>query len=254
MSVTADQHFAIIPEWVLYADISAQAVRLYATLARHANKGNGHGHPGRLLLAKETRTSVKTVDRSLKELAAIGAVRVRKRFIPGTKERTSNDYHLPTARSGPTTGGGNGDATSGDASGATEGTHMTQELESLERESSERESEELGVVVHGRVRWSSKDEFDEFWSAYPRKVGKPKARSAFAAAVARALPSDVIAGAERLRDDPNRDPSDAFTPHPTTWLNRDGWEDPPLPSRNGKGTDMASRLLAEAARGREGAR
>lgn len=38
---------------------------------------------------------------------------------------------------------------------------------------------------------------------------------------------------ERYRDDPNRD--DGYTAHPTTWLNRDGWDDDPLPARtNGK--------------------
>ncbi len=39
----------------------------------------------------------------------------------------------------------------------------------------------------------------------------------------------MLAGAQRLRDDPNREP--AFTPHPTTWLNRDGWQDEPCPPR-----------------------
>jgi len=72
--------------------------------------------------------------------------------------------------------------------------------------------------------------FDAFWTAYPRKVGKPKARAAFLAAVRRgADPERIVAGAVAYRDDPNR--SAEFTAHPTTWLNRDGWEDEPLPSK-----------------------
>ena len=72
--------------------------------------------------------------------------------------------------------------------------------------------------------------FDDFWAAYPRHVGKPKARVAFVAALRRgAEAKTVVAGAVRYRNDPNR--SDEFTAHPTTWLNRDGWDDEPLPAR-----------------------
>lgn len=84
----------------------------------------------------------------------------------------------------------------------------------------------------GVVAVREKESFDVFWSAYPRKVGKPKAEKAFRSALRRAPVTAIIAGAERYRDDPNR--SDEFTAHPTTWLNRDGWDDPPLPQRNGR--------------------
>lgn len=73
-----------------------------------------------------------------------------------------------------------------------------------------------------------------FWPAYPRKVGKPKARIAFEQALHRAELTTIVAGAERYRDDPNR--TEEFTAHPTTWLNRDGWDDAPLPAhKNGSG-------------------
>lgn len=77
--------------------------------------------------------------------------------------------------------------------------------------------------------------FDIFWAAYPRKVGKATARRAFDAAIRRAgRPTLVIEGARRLATDPNL-PEREFIPHPPTWLNRDGWEDEPLPARtNGR--------------------
>lgn len=75
--------------------------------------------------------------------------------------------------------------------------------------------------------------FEEFWLAYPRHVGKPKAQAAFVKAAKRADPGKIIAGAGRYRADPNR--QDAFTAHPATWLNRDGWDDDPLPGREGSG-------------------
>lgn len=72
--------------------------------------------------------------------------------------------------------------------------------------------------------------FDAFWSAYPRKVGKRTARTAFDRAAKRAPSlSTIVRGAVVYRDDPNR--TDEFTAHPTTWLNRDGWDDAPLPAR-----------------------
>jgi hypothetical protein len=88
--------------------------------------------------------------------------------------------------------------------------------------------------------------FAEFWAAFPRKVGKPKARLKFAAALHRAEAATITAGAIRYRDDPNRE--DGFTAHPTTWLERDGWNDPPIPPRsNGKAASVRN-LLAVADR------
>ncbi|STD70279.1 hypothetical protein [Corynebacterium renale] len=75
------------------------------------------------------------------------------------------------------------------------------------------------------------DHFGEFWNTFPRRVGKRKAEAAFIKACGRAPVEDILAGAQRLADDPNL-PEKQFVPHPTTWLNRDGWDDDPLPARN----------------------
>ena len=75
------------------------------------------------------------------------------------------------------------------------------------------------------------DRFDEFWNAYPRKVGKKKARTKYATAIkAAGDEQSVIDGAKRLASDPNL-PDKQFIPHPTTWLERGGWDDEPLPAR-----------------------
>ena len=77
-----------------------------------------------------------------------------------------------------------------------------------------------------------RDRFDEFWDVYPRKVGKQAARKAWAKAVKTVGDPQVIIGAAaRYAVDPNREPQ--FTAHPTTWLNRGGWDDEPLPERSG---------------------
>lgn len=93
-----------------------------------------------------------------------------------------------------------------------------------------RGGEGKGELSIAQPSGSSVYRFDEFWSAYPRKVGKQKARVKYAAAAKRADEETIIAGAQRLATDPNL-PERQYIPHPTTWLERDGWEDEPLPPR-----------------------
>lgn len=88
--------------------------------------------------------------------------------------------------------------------------------------------------------------FDQFWNVYPRKVGKPRAREAFARCARSTPTEDIVAGAERYANDPNRE--DEFTAHPTTWLNREGWNDAALPSRKPKTPGLKSHKRAEALR------
>lgn len=71
--------------------------------------------------------------------------------------------------------------------------------------------------------------FDAFWSEYPRKVARPDAEKAYAKAVGRESPSVILEAVRRYRLDPNRE--DAYTAHAATWLNRDGWNDAPVPTK-----------------------
>ena len=83
--------------------------------------------------------------------------------------------------------------------------------------------------AHGSTNGAKLKGFAAFWAAYPRKVGKRKAESAYTAAIGRAGGDDpggtILAGLDRAKRsrDWRREPE--FIPHPTTWLNRDGWED-----------------------------
>lgn len=78
--VVLDGYFAILPEWVLYAEISDRAVRLYAVLRRYAGDGLQKARPSRQKLADRMYTSLSSIDRALRELQAIGAVTVRNRW------------------------------------------------------------------------------------------------------------------------------------------------------------------------------
>ncbi len=73
--------------------------------------------------------------------------------------------------------------------------------------------------------------FEEFWSVYPRREKPATARKAWAGAIKKVSPDQIIRAAERYRDDPNREK--AYTQHPASWLNAESWADDPLPSRIG---------------------
>jgi hypothetical protein len=93
--VRASDYFAIIPEFVLYADISANAIRLYAVLNRFANS-QGKAWPSRKTIADLMRCSTATVDRAKDELVDAGALIVDTRTSP-SGDFTSNLYTLITS-------------------------------------------------------------------------------------------------------------------------------------------------------------
>jgi hypothetical protein len=92
-------------------------------------------------------------------------------------------------------------------------------------------------------------DFERFWSIYPKKDDKPVARKAFEKALGRTTLEQIIEGAERYRNDSNRE--QAYTKNPSTWLNADAWENDPLPERGRKLTNaenaavLHQRIVAE---------
>ncbi|WP_280393113.1 hypothetical protein [Nocardia wallacei] len=80
--------------------------------------------------------------------------------------------------------------------------------------------------------------FTEWWRHYPIKRGKRKALAAWQRARKRATDKELIEGAIRYANDPNR--VDEYTKYPEGWLNGDHWLDPPLPPRRGRKPDAES--------------
>ena len=72
--------------------------------------------------------------------------------------------------------------------------------------------------------------FDDFWRIYPKKVALTGAIHAFARAIGRAAPDEIIRGAMRYAAE--RDGEDPrYTKNPATWLTKACWNDPSLPVR-----------------------
>jgi hypothetical protein len=67
-------------------------------------------------------------------------------------------------------------------------------------------------------------EFETFWAAYPRKVGKQAAMKSYAKALKLTTPEQILDGIKTLRDETAGKESQ-FIPHPSSWLNAGRWED-----------------------------
>ena len=78
--------------------------------------------------------------------------------------------------------------------------------------------------------------FERWWATYPRKQGKRKALAEWRRATKRVDRDELVAKTARFAGFHAREGTDKqFIPLPTTWLNRDGWDDE-LISRNTQNT------------------
>jgi len=216
-SIKLDRKFAIIDDWILDLNISDRAIRLYAILSRYADNETHKAYPSRVTLSKRLRCSPSSVDRATRELIEAGALDKKQRL------NSSLIYTLrvlsPVTR-GVVTGakGGSSPMTRGVVT--SDDLTRTTELEPVELE------------PQNYIR----ELFSKFYSSYPRRVGKEAAKKAFIKACQRAEPEVIVSAAENLAKDPNL-PEKQFIPHPSTWLNRDGWEDEPYPASNSQKTN-----------------
>ena len=218
MKTKATDYFAMIPEWVLYGDISSAAVRVFGCLNRYANGQTSKCFQSRATIARLCKISVKTVDRALEELVNMGAVTVTRRYLDANGEitenqqegveYTSNEYTviMTPPRENLTLPLGKSDATPRDKNDT-----LNKELSNQRKEPD--------------ISSSSKDDgFDDFWTIYPRKVGKGAARKAWKTALKKAPKETILDGlatyqATRRGEDPS------YTAHPATWLNAERWDD-----------------------------
>jgi hypothetical protein len=126
--VSEYETFAMLPEWVLDAEISDRAVRLFALLLRYANKG-GKAWPTRKTLQERLRVgSLDSVDRAIADLVKIGALEVVRRGGKPGEAFTSSVYVLKRAPSR------TGAATPSRTDAATLAAPVRHEREPLERE------------------------------------------------------------------------------------------------------------------------
>jgi cation diffusion facilitator CzcD-associated flavoprotein CzcO len=86
------------------------------------------------------------------------------------------------------------------------------------------------------------EQFDVFWKAYPIRVGKGAARTAFAKAIRKTSLATMLTAIEAYKA---HKPAWKDYCHPSTWLNGERWDDEfePQPYRTGSGMiDALSRV------------
>jgi hypothetical protein len=216
--------FAIVPDWLIRAEISDRAVRVYALLARHADRETLAAWPKRSTMATALQCSSDSIDRALRELVDLKAISIEHRFDTAG-DPTSNLYHMrvtaadtvaaalrPPSRTTAATGDRDGAATV-----AAPLRHRT--ITS-------------GTTTIGRNdRRALIEQFESrFWPKYPRKVAKRAAVAAFVkVSPDAALLERMIAALDRQRPDA---PQLRYFPHASTWLNGERWLDEPIGSPN----------------------
>lgn len=95
-------------------------------------------------------------------------------------------------------------------------------LNTIDKKPETRNHISLKVTFKGHL----KGQFDEFWKAYPRKIGKPKALVVYERVLKTTTHEAIMEGlAKHVGSDAWTKDGGQFIPHPTTWLNREGWND-----------------------------
>ena len=210
--------FSIVPEWVLNRGLSPTALKLYIVMARFADWKTGMAFPSRETLATRMDCSVKTVDRAVIEVVAAECVRKvsRGRYASALYQVFQVDPRATDMSTEWT------DMTSEGTDLSSEGTDLSSRLD---------KNDHITITTERKLkeRKPFNKGFDTFWDAYPKKDDKPLARRSFEKALKRATLEQIVAGAERYRDDPNRE--DLYTKNPSTWLNADAWENGPVAAR-----------------------
>ena len=166
--------YATIPEWILYAEISDRAVRLFVTLSRYVG-ANDKGWPSRKTLAKKLKCSVASIDRATAELVEIKAVTIQQRRRDNGS-LTSSYYWLwpktpPTERQErsevpPVVSGGVPSPVT-HQEGTTVRSNNTESI--------------LFNENNSRSQKAFTPEFEKLWAIYPRRLGKRDAAKAIGA-------------------------------------------------------------------------
>ena len=96
-AVEPGQHFALVPEWLIFSDVGATPLRVYAALAcAWSDWTTGECWPSRRTVAERLGVSIDTVDRALAKLAEHGAVRIEERRRPDGSRASNRVWILRT--------------------------------------------------------------------------------------------------------------------------------------------------------------
>ena len=223
--------------------------------------GDGGAWPAIETLARYANTSTRSVQRSIQELSELGEVQV---YLQGGNGRMAgyrtNRYDISLNCPETCDGSVNHKLLPGATRTSRQGRQLRHSRGDIDvtlgatpaspkpynKPSGKPSNKPLDRNKFDQVAFSNS--FEQFWAAYPRKVGKAAASKVFEKALASGIKAEeLILAAVMLGLDPNL-PATQFVPYPTTWLNRAGWQDEPYPERELSPDEKAKKLQAERAK------
>lgn len=240
--------FLAVPTAVIaHPDMTMGAVRVYCALLAELDwKSRTGPMPSVDLLAERTGQSVGNVRRALAMLVRHGAVDRQpggKVHLPDNPEMTGTDVRRAPVRAPRKDARTRAQECAPDLSytGTTKPPLTVPPAEHPNRDPAKH-------IIDGR---SLDDWFEQFYSAYPRQVGKPAARRKWDALWKHTPTGDRLPMLHAMRDGLKAwkaywaaQGTDAqYMPHPLTFLSQRRWEDaPPPPTRTADPADVMRRV------------
>jgi len=197
-------HYDLIVDIALTPIDNPSAKNVLVAIARYSN-GSGECFPSRETLSKDTLIPIRTVSRCIQWLKDHGYIQIISR------SGSSNFYILTCMKEE-------------DMSDEHTRAKLAHEVDSniYPIVNSNNSNLTLAKLAHPL----NNPLFAAFWQAYPRKIGKGAARTAFDRARKLADANDIIKAAmvySRHCQEMQTEPK--YIPHATTWLNQERWED-----------------------------
>jgi len=176
------------------------------------NHETGRCDPSQEYIADMTGMGVRTVRRHLAALEDRGQITRKKRGIEGGGRLS--DYYILALE--PAKMAAN---VTGQSMRTNRPIHAEKVHEMAAKQGRNREGTGKTPIVPA-------SDFDEFYSACPRKVGKDAARKAYAKALTKTDHATLMAGIRRYAEE-RRGKDAQYTAHPASWLNAGRWADEP---------------------------
>ena len=177
------------------SEAKGSARLLLLILAEHLNQNTRRCDPSVATLAREGKTSRRTIPRLLAQLKAAGEIEINA----GGGRNHCNSYTITVS---PFNG------------------------ETLTNQVRNPDTRVTRTIRNQKDISHSADDpaFTAFWSAYPRKVAKPAALKAWRSAKSRPPLADLLAALDRHKGSEQWQAA-RFVPHPATWINGQRWDD-----------------------------
>jgi hypothetical protein len=171
--------------------------------------GDQGAWPSISTLARYANASERSVKRDIQELMELGELRVELQNAPTHQQYKTNLYWI-TIQSGVTeSASGVTDWVSrGDSSGKSGVTPVG--------------TQNINITIKEPSIETSKNDFDEFWKLYPKKIAKADAIKAWNKATKKKTAEDLLKLTKAYAE--GKLPEDKYIPYPASWLNKELYE------------------------------